>query len=59
MTNKYEFQNMIPQNSVLKLYINKVRKSETVIAPFLTVIPIDLCELRGQIEYKFLYNKKK
>lgn len=42
---------MTAQNGILKIHTNKVRIGKTVIAPFLTVMPIDLCGPRGQIEY--------
>lgn len=51
---------MIPQNSILKLHINKVRIGEIVIALFLTIIPLTFVrqEVKLSIVSRYLYSKQ-
>lgn len=49
---------MIPQNSILKLHINKVRIGEIVIALFLTIIPLTVRQEVKLSISRYLYSKQ-
>lgn len=51
---------MIPQNSILKLHINKVRIGEIVIALFLTIITLTFVrqEVKLSVISQYLHSKQ-